>query len=166
MKRMETNLRRFMQKVNKSGPIPYKSDLGNCWTWSGSKDRFGYGRFKIGQANHQAHRWIAAHEARVILRWDRELRQTVNHRCGNRSCVRPEHLYIADQKANVADAVADNTHFSATERRQAASRNCCVHGHEFTPVNTYIAKSGQRVCRKCQAAGQAKYRQKMNARIR
>lgn len=163
MRAMENHIDRFMRKVNKSGPIPAKTELGNCWTWDGPKDRFGYGRFKTGRTNNQAHRWIAAREAGVRLRWDSEMRQTVNHRCGNRSCVRPEHLYIGDQKSNVADAVADQTHHSVEEKSLANARAGCVNGHEFTPENTYVSKSNQRVCRKCQAIGQARYRQKQKA---
>lgn len=35
---MDTDFQRFMTRVAKNGPIPYKSSLGNCWLWSGSKD--------------------------------------------------------------------------------------------------------------------------------
>src|SRR5258708_3651290 len=38
---------RFWAKVNKNGPILIP-ELGNCWVWTASTDRKGYGKLQIG----------------------------------------------------------------------------------------------------------------------
>lgn len=46
------------------------------------------------------------------------------------------------------------------ERRageRQAQRTHCVNNHEFTEKNTYVAKSGKKVCRTCQRNSQQKY---------
>ncbi|ANZ35269.1 hypothetical protein BBK82_03440 [Lentzea guizhouensis] len=85
------------------------------------------------------------------------MRETANHRCGNRLCVRPEHLYVGTQKANVEDAIKDSTHVSLQRRLETH----CVNRHEFTEKNTYITKSGTRTFRRCQALAQQRYRERL-----
>lgn len=34
-----------------------KSSRGGCWTWTSNRERFGYGRFKIGEKPMSAHRF-------------------------------------------------------------------------------------------------------------
>lgn len=149
-----------MLKVNMGGPFPENGFPERCWVWTGSTDKFGYGRFKIGTTNHQAHRWFAQFLAQRPLRWDAESRETVNHRCDRTLCVRPGHLYIADQKANVADARMGGEHISIRRRKESEARDQCVNGHLFTPDNTYRAKSGTRVCRTCQRVASQRYRER------
>lgn len=36
----------------------------------------------------------------------------------------------------------------------------CVHGHEYTPENTYVAPKGGRACRTCQRENQRRYRER------
>jgi hypothetical protein len=46
-------------------------------------------------------------------------------------------------------------------RRNAGKRKTyCIHGHEYTPENTYIKSTGIRGCRKCKANHAAAYRLK------
>lgn len=76
-----------------------KSDEG-CWLWTGSTNMNGYGRLAIDSKGHYvvAHRvsWEIHHEPipdnKMVL-----------HRCDNRLCVRPDHLYVGTAKDNATD---------------------------------------------------------------
>jgi hypothetical protein len=72
-----------------------------CWLWTGFRNTVhGYGQFDW-RFEHRAHRaaWRLTHgtipEGMSVL-----------HKCDNKLCVRPDHLFLGDQKTNVRDCVA------------------------------------------------------------
>lgn len=95
---------RFWSKVDKNGPVPtHRPNLGPCWAWTGGLMNHGYGLFTVRPYyNQPAHR--------VMLGWmlgrTLERRELACHRCDNRRCVRPEHLFLSDAQGNSSDAVA------------------------------------------------------------
>lgn len=70
-----------------------------CWLWLGRCDEKGYGRLGFGgRAGQRAHR-----VAWLLVNGEIPAGQCVLHRCDNPSCVRPDHLFLGTQLANVAD---------------------------------------------------------------
>lgn len=91
-----------------------------CWEW---QDRGaaagGYGRFTAGGTRWQAHR--AAYQLFV---GDIPDELCVLHRCDNRPCVRPDHLFLGTRPENTADMVAKG--------RQARGERQGTHTHPQT----------------------------------
>ena len=79
-----------------------------------------------------------------------------HHRCGNGSCIYPNHLEALSARAHVLDRHGEQplqAIVGAREVRRQEQRSLthCVNGHEFTPENTYVRKEGWRMCRACLA---------------
>lgn len=107
---------RFWSKVNKDGPI-VRPEIGACWVWTRGT-REGYGAFSVG------YRTIGAH----IVSWEmangRKVRPgfKVCHRCDNRPCVRPDHLFEGTQSENLIDCVNKGRHVAPKGERNGMSK--------------------------------------------
>ena len=87
----ETRIQSFYDRVQTAG---------DCWEWTGGKDRQGYGRMRVNGKHVSAHRF--SYELNVG-RIPSGL--MVCHRCDNPGCVKPSHLFIGTAKDNNHDAV-------------------------------------------------------------
>lgn len=68
-----------------------------CWLWTGWLDKDGYGKYASGRAHRYAYEITCGPIPRGMM---------ILHKCDVRNCVRPDHLWIGDNKANMADMVA------------------------------------------------------------
>lgn len=76
----------------------------DCWTWTGGRDRDGYGLLTVGSVRFRVHRlsYILDHDAHIPPG------MLVMHRCDNPPCVRPDHLRLGTNAENTADRHAKN----------------------------------------------------------
>jgi hypothetical protein len=79
---------RFWEKVDRSG---------QCWVWTSATDRAGYGLLGGRAPMRQAHRLS------YLLAYGDPGDYHVCHTCDNPPCVRPEHLFLGDDAANLGD---------------------------------------------------------------
>jgi len=132
-----------------------------CWEWQGGLSATGYGVLSLGsRAAMRAHRM-----AYEIAHGPIPTGLFVCHRCDNRRCVNPEHLWLGTNSDNTRDASE-----KGRIANQCMYQTHCKHGHPFAGENLYITGDGTRGCRECRRRltreGCRRYREKKRAQCR
>lgn len=137
---------RFWSKV-------HSTIAGECWLWTASVDRDGYGKY--GQPTGgwvRAHRWAYEHLIGPIPDG-----LVIDHLCRVRSCVNPAHMEPVTIQVNTERGV----------RGVPPRKTHCKRGHEFTPDNVYMKPgSTWRECRTCKRMLKRRYKEREKARQR
>lgn len=122
-----------------------------CHIWMRGKDSAGYGKFLvINGPNTRAH----------VYAWERKRGPVpaglvLDHFvCDNKACCNPDHLRAVPNAANITRRNGSRNYDPDTLQPRRDTH--CVHGHEWTPENTYafVDRSGhrRRNCRTCNHA--------------
>jgi HNH endonuclease len=143
---------RLWSRVDKTGPLPWRPELGPCWLWTGAKIH-GYGTIRRGGQNGGP--MVGTHRiAYELTHGPIPKGLQIDHLCRVPSCIRPSHLEAVTPRENGRRGVSSNVQITRPLWQTHCNRN-----HKFTPENTYVnPSSGSRVCRNCLRAAQAKWR--------
>lgn len=132
-----------VRNYRKTGPVPKTNrerfdefvspePMSGCHLWTGGVGIGGYGKFGW-RCSTGKFRTDIAHRAAYVLEhgwipWGK----VICHKCHNRLCVNPDHLYAGTQQDNINDELARGTHISQSSKRARGER-----------VNTAKLKSHQ-----------------------
>lgn len=114
-------------------------DVGDCWEWAGGSDADGYGLVRLHGRLARVHRLVWSELIGPIAPG-----LQLDHLCRNQACCNPDHMQPVTHRENALRGYS----FSAAN----AAKDTCVHGHPFTPENTYVRPhepNGRRDCRAC-----------------
>lgn len=141
-----TALERFEDKY-----IP--EPMSGCWLWLGAIGDRGYGRFFFEGKNATASR----------VTWTLNRGRIPNglqalHRCDNRLCVNPDHLFLGTNQDNMADKIAKG-------RQMGIDKTHCLRGHPLSGDNIEKGYKQRRclACRRLRARVEYKSRQREDA---
>ncbi len=123
-------------------------DLLGCNNWLGHIDRGGYGRWGPGMAHRRVYE---LHHGAIPPGL------TIDHLCGNRRCVRIEHLEAVPIRENLLRS-------PYTKASINTRKTHCIHGHPFDEINTYLRPTGGRTCRTCKRLRQRAHRRSVARR--
>lgn len=127
-----------------------KVEPTGCWRWTAYKNKRGYGQISADGKKCEAYR-----VSFEMLVGPVPSGLDLDHLCRNRACINPAHLEPVTRRVNVLrgfNACADH-----------ARQTHCIHGHEFTPGNTYTAGGTRRKCRICTNASVKRYLKRKTA---
>ena len=123
---------RFWARVNKNGSFPsdqavavHPEILGTrCWEWTGSFFPNGYGQVTRNHVSMGAHRLV------WLIMYGVLPDTSVLHKCDNRKCVRPSHLFEGTCKDNAEDKVLKgrSNHAKGAEYKSAKLTEESVRG--------------------------------------
>lgn len=110
-------LKRFWGKVDITTP-------DECWEWTAALNRDGYGQFNCGLGSGYS---FKASRISWKLHFG-EIPEGLNvlHRCDNRKCVNPNHLFLGTHKDNTDDKVSKSRQLKGESHGMARLTNLQV----------------------------------------
>lgn len=124
---------RFWLGVNKEGP--HSSICGSrCWEWTRGTGKSGYGNFHIRKLT------VSAHRASFAIQSGRSTFGWVLHKCDNRLCVNPAHLFEGNALVNNRDC---NAKGRRNTLRGESHQDCKLTDSEIAEISQMKLGRGQ-----------------------
>jgi hypothetical protein len=109
----------------------------DCWDWNGALNKDGYATFSIQGKSYRANRFS----------WEMhngEIPDGINvlHKCDNRACVNPNHMFLGSQKDNVQDAISKGRQNQSTKNTHLVGENhpsSKLSNHDIEVIRTVYA---------------------------
>lgn len=118
-----------------------------CWLWTASCRRNGYGMFNLSRKGEPQQVWSAHRLAYVVLVGCLPAGKDLDHLCRQRRCVNPFHLEPVRRRDNLLRSPVAPAGVNSAKTH-------CPQGHPYDDVNTYWWKgmygNPTRLCRACQ----------------
>lgn len=121
-----------------------------CWEAPGT-NRKNYPNWYFNGTKYGAHRLVKILTGHVFRSGEYAL-----HKCDNRRCTNPDHIFIGTHLENIADMYK-----KGRSRNANKDKTHCLRGHEFNNQNTrfYIGGNGRpaRYCKVCHKIKRLEY---------
>jgi hypothetical protein len=83
--------------------MKYTINSNGCWEFSGCKMPNGYGKVTVNKKT-----WLAHRCAYFLKHGEIPNKMYICHKCDNRLCINPEHLFLGTHKDNMQDMITKN----------------------------------------------------------
>lgn len=102
----------------------------DCWVWIASILKMGYGCIRWDNKTHYAHR--ISYE---IHNGEIPEGMHVLHKCDNRFCVNPDHLFLGNNQDNINDSVNKGRRKGITRNRPSGLKYNLTKKHKLSALN-------------------------------
>jgi len=106
-----------------------------CWGWGSAMYPTGYSPVRFKGKQKMAHR--VSYEIFIGPIPDGMF---VLHRCDNRQCTNPDHLFLGTQADNISDMMGKGRNYQSNKIK-------CIRGHSLSEA--HVTKKGHRQCQEC-----------------